>query len=171
MSKSGETSLYVFCTDDWEAFKVGISNDVDDRWAELQTGNHREIELVFEYRFNDRETARRIERILHERLKRYRLSGEWFSDWKENQTRFFKLFEKYTGVNFGWRRKGTRVYKMKKWIKSRPDFFWFLVVQIIFLILFISLTLSNWDTNKQKRQPETGTKPTVSYVDHQMLKN
>lgn len=56
-------------------YKIGITKDVDDRVAQLQTGNSNDLTLVT---YNDQCDARKIERRLHSVFERRRLNGEWF---------------------------------------------------------------------------------------------
>jgi hypothetical protein len=68
--------VYVIGCDD-HPVKIGFSTNVLNRLSALQTGFHRPLVL-----FHCVETppghGRKIERLCHQRLANYRLSGEWF---------------------------------------------------------------------------------------------
>jgi hypothetical protein len=59
--------------------KIGFtSNDVSSRIAQLQTGNPREINLVYLFEFENTEMAKQVERIIHWKLRGLEKLGEWF---------------------------------------------------------------------------------------------
>lgn len=57
-------------------YKIGITNNVKKRVSILQIGNPYKIELVS---FFGRIPAIYLERFLHQALREFRISGEWFS--------------------------------------------------------------------------------------------
>lgn len=61
------------------AIKIGASNDVQSRIAELQTGNHERISLIYQMEFPSLEIAYEVESIFHRRYADYNIRGEWFS--------------------------------------------------------------------------------------------
>jgi len=69
--------LYVIKSGD-SAYKVGISMDPKRRLSQLQTGNHNPLSLVMQIPFESSGEANRVERIIHEKIKAYNSSGEWF---------------------------------------------------------------------------------------------
>jgi hypothetical protein len=65
--------LYLLESDGY--FKIGIANDVQNRIAQLSTGNPHQINLVFCYGFRNSEF---VERALHQKFLDTRLRGEWY---------------------------------------------------------------------------------------------
>lgn len=59
--------------------KIGVTDNVQNRIKQLQTGNPAEIFLVMHFECNSREHAFNLEKTIHEILKGQRLFGEWFS--------------------------------------------------------------------------------------------
>ena len=66
--------LYIIQSDNFGAIKIGRSKDPQKRLKELQTGNPNKLKLIAT--FKDKGW---LEKILHEKLAKYRLNGEWFS--------------------------------------------------------------------------------------------
>jgi hypothetical protein len=58
--------------------KIGKADDVLRRISELQTGSPYPLVLLHSIHAENSEHAFAIESMLHERLKKYRLLGEWF---------------------------------------------------------------------------------------------
>lgn len=67
-----------FIAAEQSAIKIGQANDVDKRVAQLQTGNHLELELLGKIRCADVASAVELERKLHGEFAHLRLAGEWF---------------------------------------------------------------------------------------------
>ena len=59
---------------DLSLFKIGWSQDIDDRLKQLQTGNGHKLNL-YKYILT---TDRKLESEIHTSLKQYRKQGEWF---------------------------------------------------------------------------------------------
>lgn len=57
--------------------KIGITNDLEKRLNNIQTGNPYPVQYVFYQEMNN---ASKIERWLHIQFKKNRLEGEWFKD-------------------------------------------------------------------------------------------
>lgn len=70
--------LYLIsCKSGFETFyKVGISNDVESRLAQLQTGNPLELSIEACYGFDNAEI---VEKSIHQAWKKEKVRGEWFS--------------------------------------------------------------------------------------------
>lgn len=66
--------VYVIRAEDDPPIKVGIARDVPRRLAGLQTGNPRQLELLFVF-----PGTVELERSLHKSLAPDRLTGEWFA--------------------------------------------------------------------------------------------
>jgi predicted GIY-YIG superfamily endonuclease len=58
--------------------KIGVSSDPDRRVKEMQTGNAKPLTVIARFPFPNRASAMAIERELHEKYSRFRVSGEWF---------------------------------------------------------------------------------------------
>ena len=69
-----EGYIYILGCDDADLFKVGTSLYPEARARSLRTGNP-SIRLVAFYPTKD---MRLIEHLVHNRLRPYRVSGEWF---------------------------------------------------------------------------------------------
>jgi hypothetical protein len=54
--------------------KIGVTDDVEKRLRNMQTGNHQALAVIRLFEGGEAE-----ERQLHERFADHRLSGEWFS--------------------------------------------------------------------------------------------
>lgn len=70
--------LYLIsCKSGFETFyKVGISNDVESRLAQLQTGNPLELSIEACYGFDNAEI---VEKSIHQAWKKEKVRGEWFN--------------------------------------------------------------------------------------------
>ena len=66
--------LYFIQSDFTGMIKIGRSKDPQKRLKQLQTGNPNKLKLIAEFKGEGWK-----EKILHERLEKYRLEGEWFS--------------------------------------------------------------------------------------------
>lgn len=74
-----EENVYTGMLTNIEHIKIGYTaNDVDQRIAQLQTGNPRELQIVYEYFFDTPEMAKQAERMCHVKLREHKISGEWF---------------------------------------------------------------------------------------------
>ena len=58
--------------------KVGIAANPGDRMADLQTGCPLPLTMLSVVHCKSEKHARRVEKTVHNRLRRYRSSGEWF---------------------------------------------------------------------------------------------
>ncbi len=67
-------SLYIIQSDLTGMIKIGRSKYPKKRLKQLQTGNPNKLKIIATF---DNEGWK--EKILHERLKNFRLEGEWFS--------------------------------------------------------------------------------------------
>lgn len=57
-------------------YKVGVSQDVKKRQKQLQTGNGKEIKIL--YSSNECINAFEVENLIHKKYKLYQTIGEWF---------------------------------------------------------------------------------------------
>ncbi len=68
----------VYFISDGHFAKIGKSNDVRHRLAELQCGNGNTLRVLFTIGAKSERAAYRIENTLHYKFKMYRMEGEWF---------------------------------------------------------------------------------------------
>jgi hypothetical protein len=73
----GRTYVY-FLQDQQAATKIGISGDLRERLATLQTGHPEALYLVKAIPCRTAADARVVERDLHIYFERHRMNGEWF---------------------------------------------------------------------------------------------
>lgn len=59
-----------------DLYKIGISNDINNRIKSLQTGSGYEVKCIAYYK--TKEPARTVENKLHKLFDKYRKKGEWF---------------------------------------------------------------------------------------------
>lgn len=71
-------SWFVYGIESRDAIKIGYSNHPQKRLVSLQTANPHQLELKFSIKTRTKCQAKFVENYLHERLRRYRLNGEWF---------------------------------------------------------------------------------------------
>lgn len=67
--------IYFFIEDTDELVKIGRAKDIERRRRNLQTGNHRKLQLLGWIRTND---DVQVERDIHEHFNVQRGRGEWF---------------------------------------------------------------------------------------------
>lgn len=65
--------LYIARANDY--FKIGISENPEERIKQLQTGNPEPVDLYAEFEAED---AAKCESRLHKRFEGFRIQGEWF---------------------------------------------------------------------------------------------
>lgn len=58
--------------------KIGISNDADCRFRQLQTASPYDLEIFHRFNFQEREAARVMETVFLQWQAESRLRGEWF---------------------------------------------------------------------------------------------
>lgn len=79
-SKQLDQKQYLYGISDGKMIELGMSNNTKKRLEALQTSNPRSLRIVWEYYAGKCiKAARRIEKKLHRRCKKYRTRGEWFS--------------------------------------------------------------------------------------------
>lgn len=74
--------IYIIGSDE-PPFKIGITNNLDKRLKNLQTG-HPKLLKIHEYKEVTSDKVRLLERVIHRHLKMYRTHGEWFDISLEN---------------------------------------------------------------------------------------
>ena len=60
------------------AIKIGITDNLNGRLSNLNTGNHEPLKLLFQHEVPSREKAEKIEKELHSYFVDYNIKGEWF---------------------------------------------------------------------------------------------
>ena len=74
--------MYILQNGDTSQYKIGITNDLNRRLAQLQTGCPNELKVIKIYSHYDRKVIERYERVLHNYFTkcgcRIRPNGEWF---------------------------------------------------------------------------------------------
>lgn len=73
-----EAGYVYFIRDGLGHIKIGMSNDVQSRLAELQTANPMDLEYYRGLKFKNISDARKAEKELHKMFRDVRLRGEWF---------------------------------------------------------------------------------------------
>ena len=75
MSKKG----YIYFLDDHNGhIKIGITDNIERRMKQLQTGNALELSLVHYIRVNSMHDAFELEALLHHALNNYKVKNEWY---------------------------------------------------------------------------------------------
>ena len=72
-----ETSFIYLIESDQGHVKIGYSQDPESRLSQLQTAHGKPLVLKYTREIDQTNTVT-MERIIHEQLKQYRMSGEWF---------------------------------------------------------------------------------------------
>jgi len=67
--------IYLIRSGDDYVYKIGYSKNTKKRKKEHDTGNPNELTILHEFESNHN---RKVETILHQRYKLYRIKGEWF---------------------------------------------------------------------------------------------
>lgn len=75
----GDDDYFIYLLSDGDRFKVGITNNLERRLSQCQTGNSRTLFYVCVGRRRNKQTALYVEKSIHRGLKQYRLAGEWFA--------------------------------------------------------------------------------------------
>ena len=82
MNRKPMQIMYILQNGDTNQYKIGITNDLNRRLAELQTGCPNEIKVVKLYTHYQRKIIEKYERVLHNYYTkagcRIRPNGEWF---------------------------------------------------------------------------------------------
>lgn len=73
MSRQTSTHLYIVSCNN--RLKIGVTNNIDRRIKQLQTGNPDEILLEF---IEERHKPTKAESFIHRHFRRNCVSGEWF---------------------------------------------------------------------------------------------
>lgn len=68
-------SAQVYILSCGDLIKIGVTNDIKQRLASLQTGNP--VPIVLEY-IEDKNQPYKVESYLHRTFNSYRIRGEWF---------------------------------------------------------------------------------------------
>lgn len=67
--------LYILTMENSDLFKVGVTNDIEKRLSNIQTGNPNKIRILF---CDEMEDAYKIESRIKIKYKKYIKNGEWY---------------------------------------------------------------------------------------------
>lgn len=70
--------LYVLEIKKLETYKIGVTDNLEKRIKQLQTGSPEEITVVNYFEYELPKQAFKIEKILHKKFKKHQTQGEWF---------------------------------------------------------------------------------------------
>lgn len=72
--------LYIMQNGKTNEYKIGITNDINRRYRDLQTGCPNELRIVKIWTHYQRKIIQKYERVLHNYFKicKIRANGEWF---------------------------------------------------------------------------------------------
>ena len=73
-----ETYYVYFIQKGYGSVKIGVAKNPEARLKILQTGNHGELHLIAKLPFKSRPEAYTMEKELHKRFEKFKLTGEWF---------------------------------------------------------------------------------------------
>ena len=73
MTRKKANQIYIISCGD--LLKIGVTNDIDKRIKNLQTGNPKPLTLEF---VQEKNNPYKVENYLHIRLQKHRIKGEWF---------------------------------------------------------------------------------------------
>lgn len=59
--------------------KIGITRSIGGRLGTLQTGHWLKLHMICSFEIPSRDMARALESDVHESIKEFRISGEWFN--------------------------------------------------------------------------------------------
>lgn len=79
---------YLYLIKCQQFYKIGVANDVENRLAQLSTGNPFELEVLAVYGFAN---AQFVEAAVHQRFSWARVRGEWFELDDEQLSDFHKI--------------------------------------------------------------------------------
>ena len=74
--------MYLIQMGDTNYYKIGITDNINKRWCQLQCGNPLELKVLSMWGHTQREVIKKYERVFHRVLtnqkQRVRANGEWF---------------------------------------------------------------------------------------------
>ena len=76
--KECEKRIWCYFVTDGQFVKIGVSEGINRRMVEIQTGNPREISLIGLFELKTFHQALAAEHDLHKHFDKYHLRGEWF---------------------------------------------------------------------------------------------
>jgi len=77
--KKVSETVYLYAMSAGHEIKLGVSSDPDRRQKDMQTGNAKDIELLWRLGPVGRAEAFKLEKQLHRKCKRFNVRGEWFT--------------------------------------------------------------------------------------------
>ena len=81
-----QTFIYAIINRHDNVVKIGFSNDPQKRLSQLQTGTVHQLEILMTFAADSA-----VEKEIHDKLSKYRKSGEWF----ENTPEVFSVFHNH----------------------------------------------------------------------------
>lgn len=87
---------YVYLIQCQKYHKIGIANDVENRLAQLSTGNPYPLTVVYSFGFQNAEV---VEKALHQKFEKRWERGEWFSLIPPEIEEFNKICEMLGGIS------------------------------------------------------------------------
>lgn len=85
-------NLYVISNINKNPVKIGFAKDVKKRLRELQTGSSEQLYVYYSEEYKN--DIKKLEKLVHKNISRYRIKGEWFSidvDDAINELKFIKI--------------------------------------------------------------------------------
>lgn len=79
--------------------KIGVSSNIDKRVSDLQTGNPHPLKVMAAIECRDKKDAYKLENLIHRKLTRYRMKGEWFRGCYINFKEIFGSYSNSTGIH------------------------------------------------------------------------
>lgn len=87
-SKKAIQMLYIIQMGDTEYYKIGITDNINRRLAQLQCGNPFNLKMIYYWGHTQRKVIKKYERVLHKYFikqeKRTETAKEWFKLDKED---------------------------------------------------------------------------------------
>jgi hypothetical protein len=105
---------YVYIIGDGKNYKIGIAKNPQNRLRQLQTGHALKLKIIRTFCLPSRDAVKTAEAKIHQDLRRYRLTGEWFSA-------PLSVIEKVVNKNLSIDQNSTKPWKLFRWQKGRDD--------------------------------------------------
>lgn len=71
--------MYVYFIVSKDALKIGVAKEIKHRLFALQTASPYKLKVINSIFHYSKDTALRMEKTFHKALRKYHLTGEWFS--------------------------------------------------------------------------------------------
>jgi predicted GIY-YIG superfamily endonuclease len=80
--------IYILFCEKTKDIKVGVTNDINGRLKNVQTGNPEKVSV---YYYQEREDAYKVESKMKKKFNKYQSNGEWFKNIKPKEVKLFLL--------------------------------------------------------------------------------